>query len=97
MINKGLRRLSRNDLVTLMLAQAKEIEQLWNQLSQAQQELADRLHRGNFPAQLSGVFQDAHETCALYAYNLEELSRLQEVQCAWMEQERHTHDEFCFI
>ena len=107
MTNKELRWLGRKDLIELMLNQARELDQLREQLAQTQQQLAQvqrelterkiRIEKAGSLAeaslQLSGVFQAAQDACALYTYNMEELSHQKETQCAQLEQQTRDNCE----
>ena len=94
MTNQELKKLGRNDLLELLLDQAKVIEQLREELDIANQKLADRkieLDKAGSIAeaalQINGVFNAAQEACAQYMYNITELSQRQEAICAQMERE----------
>lgn len=94
MTDRELRKLSRADLLELLLAQMKENEQLCAQLEEAQAQLAQRKIEvdkagsiADAALQLNGVFQAAQDACAQYIENIEQLSARQEEVCAQMEQE----------
>lgn len=94
MTNHELKKLSRKDLLELLIDQAKEIEQLREALEAAEQKLADRkiaLEEAGSIAEaalmVNGVFTAAQEACAQYVYNITELSQKQEAICARMEEE----------
>lgn len=94
MTDQELRKLSRNDLLELLLDQAKEIHRLQTELDEANQKLADRkikLDKAGSIAeaalQINEVFNAAQEACAQYMFNITELSQRQEAICARMEQE----------
>ncbi|MDO4314540.1 MAG: hypothetical protein Q4C45_02105 [Oscillospiraceae bacterium] len=94
MTDRELRKLSRADLLELLLEQLKENEQLRGELEAAQKQLADRkilVEKAGSIAeaslQLSGVFQAAQAACAQYIENVERLSARQELLCAQMERE----------
>ena len=70
MTDKELRRLSRADLLELLLAQRRENEQLRCILDQTQAQLADRTIQidkagsiAEASLQLSGIFNAAQESC----------------------------------
>lgn len=94
MTEKELKRLSRSELLEMLLAQSKENEQLRAQLAEARKQLASRrleIEKAGSIAeaslQLNGVFQAAQEACAQYIENIERLSASQEQTCARMERE----------
>lgn len=94
MTERELRKLSRADLLELLLEQLKENEQLRGDLEAAQKQLADRkvlLEKAGSIAeaslQLNGVFQAAQAACAQYIENIERLNAQQEQLCARMERE----------
>lgn len=94
MTDRELRKLSRADLLELLLEQLKENEQLRGELEAAQKQLADRkilVEKAGSIAeaslQLNGVFQAAQAACAQYIENIEHLSTRQELLCAQMERE----------
>ena len=94
MTDQELKKLSRNDLLELLLDQAKEIQRLQTELEEANQKLADRrikLDKAGSIAeaalQINDVFNAAQEACAQYMYNITELSQRQEAICAKMEEE----------
>lgn len=94
MTDKALRKLSRKDLLELLLDQAKELELLRSELNQANKQLANRkieLDKAGSIAeavlQINGVFNAAQDACAQYIHNITELSQRQEEICAKMEQD----------
>lgn len=94
MTDRELRKLSRADLLELLLAQLKENEQLQRQLEEAEEKLASRTieieNAGSIAEaslRLNGVFQAAQDACAQYIENIEQLSARQEQVCAQMERE----------
>lgn len=94
MTERELRRLSRTDLLELLLAQRRENEQLRCLLDQTQAQLADRTikinHAGSIAEaslQLNGVFEAAQASCQHYVDNIKLLSGRQEAVCKQMEQE----------
>ena len=94
MTDKELRKLSRTDLITIMLDLAKENEQLREELSQTKKDLESRTiaiqNAGSLAAaamELSGVFEAAEDACAQYTRNLQDRSsHIQEI-CDQMEQQ----------
>ena len=94
MTDKELRRLSRSDLLELLLAQRKENEQLRCILDQTQAKLADRTiqmeNAGSIAEaslQLSGIFDAAQDSCKYYLDNVKMLHERQTVICQQMENE----------
>ena len=94
MTDRELRRLSRTDLLELLLAQRRENEQLRCILDQTQAQLADRtIHidkAGSIAEaslQLSGIFNAAQDSCQYYMDNIRLLSERQTQVCQQMEQE----------
>ena len=73
MTERELRRLSRADLLELLLAQRRENEQLRCMLDQTQSQLADRTIKidnagtlAEASLQLSGIFTAAQDACQYY-------------------------------
>lgn len=94
MTDRELKKLSRADLLELLLEQMKENEKLNAQLEEAWGQLADRkieLENAGSIAEaslrLNGVFQAAQDACAQYIENIEQLNTRQEQVCAQMERE----------
>ena len=94
MTDQELKKLNRNDLLELLIDQAKEIEQLRRELDEAHQKLADRQIKldqagsiAEAALQVSGIFEAAQDACAQYLYNITQLSGRQEEICSRMEQE----------
>ena len=94
MTEKELRRLSRTDLLELLLAQRRENEQLRCILDQTQAQLADRTiqidNAGSIAEaslQLSGIFNAAQDSCQYYLDNIKLLSERQNEICQKMEAE----------
>ena len=94
MTERELRRLSRSDLLELLLAQRRENEQLRCMLDQAEARLADRTIQINNAGsiaeaslQLSGVFNAAQDSCQYYLENIRLLSERQNAVCQQMEEE----------
>ncbi len=81
MTDKTLRRLSRRELVELLLAQSKEVEQLRAELAQAEQKLKSRqilLREAGSIAEaslrLNEVFESAQKAADQYLLNVKRLS-----------------------
>lgn len=94
MTEKELRKLSRVELLKLLLEQSKENQTLQEQLQTAEKALADKTLRidqagsiAEASLQLSGVFQAAEEACRQYTENVMQLSQRQESICAQREKE----------
>lgn len=94
MTERELRKLSRTDLLELLLAQRRENEQLRCILDQTQAQLADRtIHIDNAGSiaeaslQLSGIFNAAQDSCKYYMDNIKLLSERQNAVCQQMEME----------
>lgn len=94
MTERELRRLSRADLLELLVAQRRENEQLRCILDQTQAQLADRTVQINNAGsiaeaslQLSGIFNAAQDSCQYYLENIKLLSERQGQICQQMEQE----------
>ena len=94
MTERELRRLSRTDLLELLLVQRRENEQLRCLLDQAQAQLADRTIQINKAGsiaeaslQLSGIFTAAQDSCQSYVDNIKLLSERQNAVCHQMEHE----------
>ena len=94
MTPKELKRLSRNDLLEMMLDLSKENEMLRNENKQ----LSTQLNARNITIencgslaeaalQLNGIFQAAETACAQYTENIHNRSAELEVRCQQMEQE----------
>ena len=93
-MERELRRLSRTDLLELLIAQRRENEQLRCILDQTQAELADRSIKidnagsiAEASLQLSGIFNAAQDSCQYYIDNIRFLSERQAQVCQQMEQE----------
>ena len=94
MTERELRRLSRTDLLELLLAQRKENEQLRCILDETQSQLADRTIKidnagsiAEASLQLSGIFTAAQDSCQYYVENIKLLSERQTQICQQMEAE----------
>ena len=94
MTERELKRLSRTDLLELLLAQRRENEQLRCILDQTQAQLTDRTIKidkagsiAEASLQLSGIFTAAQDSCQCYMDNIRLLSERQNAVCQQMEQE----------
>ena len=89
---KKLKKLSRAELLELMIEQSEKIDELTAKLEEAEAELHDRTiaveEAGSLAeasVKISGVFQAAQEACAIYTENVRRLSESQEARCAELE------------
>lgn len=94
MTNKELRRLSRAELLEMLLAQSKEIERLQGLLAKASEELENRRLDVNEAGsiaeaslKLNGVFESAQKAVDLYVTNAREKAEQQMLDCNRMERE----------
>lgn len=94
MTDKELKRLSRSDLLEMLIAQSKEVQTLQAKLTAAETALHQReitIDKAGSIAeaalQLNGVFDSAQAACAQYIENIRRLSQQQEEACARMEAE----------
>ena len=94
MTDKELRKLSRGDLMQILLDQSREIERLHKRLSEAEGALRDRTFKidragsiAEASLQLNGVFEAAQAACRQYTENIGSLSRRQELVCAKRDRE----------
>lgn len=88
MTDKDLRRLSRGELLEMLIAQAAENDQLKNRLEQAEALLRDRrieIDKAGSLAEaalsLNGVFQAAEAAAQQYLENIERISGQQDAIC----------------
>lgn len=94
MTDKELQKLTRKDLLQMLIDQSAELQTLQDRLSKAEAALQDRTIKidkagsiAEASLQLSGVFEAAQEACSQYMENISTLSRRQEEVCARMEEE----------
>ena len=94
MTERELRKLSRADLLELLIAQRRENEQLRCILDQTQAQLADRTIQidkagsiAEASLQLSGIFNAAQDSCQHYMESIRMMSERQSQFCLKMEQE----------
>lgn len=94
MKSKDLKRLSRSDLLEMMLALSKENEQLRSENAQLRKQTEDRSiaveNAGSLAEaslQLSGVFEAAQAACDRYMENIRYRTQHQEEICERMERE----------
>ena len=89
MTDKELKRLSRGELLEMLIQQSKELERLRKQLDAAESALQNReiaiTNAGSIAeaaVQLNGVFTAAQDACQQYMENICHLSQNQERICA---------------
>ena len=94
MTDKELRRLSRGELLEMLIAQAAENDQLKNRLEQAEAQLRDRKiaisNAGSLAEaalSLNGVFQAAEAAAQQYLENIERISGQQDAICRDMKEQ----------
>lgn len=95
MTDKELRRLSRAELLELLVEQGKELERAQESLRMAEEQIAARklmLDEAGSIAdaslRITGVFESAQMAADLYLENVKQLSERQNEECARVEQER---------
>ena len=100
MTGKELRKLGRPQLLELLVAQAKEMEELKGQLAEAEAKLEKRAiaidEAGSIAEAslaLSGIFEAAEVAAAQYMENIKELSGRQEKICAQKKAENEKEAE----
>ena len=89
MTDKELQKLSRRDLLCMLIEQSKELQALREEYNEARTALQDRTIRlekagsiAEASLQLNGVFEAAQAACRQYTESIAELSRRQEEICA---------------
>ena len=101
MTDKDLRKLSRAELLEMLLAQSKEIENLQAQIKESQEQLAEMKRQSEdrkialdeagsiaqAALQLNGIFEVAQRAADQYLDNVRELTERQEEICARKESE----------
>lgn len=99
MTERDLKKLSRADLLEILLEQSKENERLQSALEEANEKLADRTLKidnagslAEAALQLNGVFEAAQAACLQYSENIKLLSMRQEQICSQLQAET---DEKC--
>lgn len=100
MTNKELQKLSRKDLLEMLLSQSKQLQTLEGKYASAQAALEERtirLERSGSIAeaalQLNGVFEAAQAACQQYTQSIAALSQEQETICARREAESREQAE----
>lgn len=94
MTNEELKKLSRKDLLELLVAQGREQEKLQAELEQAKKDLREQeLHieqAGSIAEaalQVNGVFEAAQAAAQQYLYNIKQRTAQTEEDCALREEE----------
>ena len=94
MTDKELRRLSRSELLEMLIAQTAENDQLKTRLEQAEAQLRDRriaVDKAGSLAEaalsLNGVFQAAEAAAQQYLENIQRISAQQDALCRAMKEE----------
>lgn len=94
MTPKELKRLSRSDLLEMLLDLSKENDRLHNENASLRAQLEDRTiaisncgSLAEAALQLSGIFQAAQDACQQYTDNIQSRSENLEQHCRRMEQE----------
>lgn len=94
MTDQELQKLSRTDLLQMLLKQGEELHRLREQYAEAQEALSDRTIRleqagsiAEAALQLNGVFEAAQAACRQYTENIIALSQRQEAVSAKLEAE----------
>lgn len=94
MTENDLKKLSRNDLLQMLVDQSKELLELKEKYAALEKQLEERTiavdNAGSIAEaslQLSGIFEAAQEACRMYTDNIANLSARQEAICAKMEAE----------
>lgn len=100
MTENELRKLSRTDLLQMLLNQSKELEALKKKYAAAEAALNDKQIKideagsiAEAALQLNGVFTAAQAACRQYTDNIANLSERQEAICAKMEAESRERAE----
>lgn len=94
MTAKELKKLSRRDLLEILLEQSRQMQHLQEQLEEAQQKLASRkleMEQAGSIAEaalkLNGVYEAAQAACQQYIENMKDRADRQEAICQQMERE----------
>lgn len=94
MTDNELRKLSRRELLKMLVAQAEENKSLQERLEKAEAQLADRQIKfeqagslAEASLSLNGVFQAADDAARQYLENIETLSRQQDEICRGIQEE----------
>ena len=102
MTEQELKRLSRGELLQMLIAQMEEKEQLKNELEKAETQLADRKialdEAGSIAEaalQLNGIYDAAQAAAQQYLDNIQQLQEQQEAVCQNMQQEAEQYAAAC--
>lgn len=94
MTGKELKRMSRGELLEMLLTQTREVERLQKALAQAEQELSDRQIRienagsiAHAALELSGIFEAAQNAADVYLANAGQMEDRTREKCLRMEEE----------
>lgn len=94
MTEKELKRLSRADLLEMLIDQSQELQDVKKRLESAEAALASRIIEINTAGsiaeaslQLNGVFEAAQAACAQYTESVQHLSERTELICRQMEKD----------
>lgn len=94
MTEKELRKLSRSDLLEMLIEQGEELRKVKQQLEESEEALRDREIKidtagsiAEAALKLNGIFEAAQASCEQYTENIRKLSARQEAVCKQMEQE----------
>ena len=100
MTEKEIRRLTRAELLEMLIRQSQELQRVQKELKAAEEALCSRriaLDEAGSIAEaalrLNGVFEAAQNACEQYTENIQNLSRRQEAICAQREQESRERAE----
>lgn len=94
MTDKELKKLSRKDLLYMLVSQGKELQELKEQYAKAEEALKNRTIQieeagsiAEAALKVNGVFEAAEEACRQYTENIAWLNRQQEALCVRREEE----------
>lgn len=100
MTEKELRKLSRTELLEMLIAQSEELKICQEKLAAAEENLQKReiiMDNAGSIAEaslaLNGIFEAAQAACQQYTDNIRQLQIRQEISCARMEEESRTRVE----
>ena len=100
MTEKELKRLTRADLLEMLIAQSEELRQVKERLKTAEAALANRVieidNAGSIAEaslRLNGVFEAAQAACEQYTENIRLLSERSQLVCRRMEEESREQAE----
>lgn len=100
MTEKELKRLSRADLLEMLIAQSEELREVKERLAAAETALASRVIEINTAGsiaeaslRLNGVFEAAQAACEQYTENIRLLSERSQLICRQMEKESRERAE----